>query len=72
MLIFFLCFFEYALLILLGISMAVDDDNYFELMIRNALMPAENENGVGRFNSNHATARRVLVVHSNGVEEIVG
>ena len=52
--------------------MAVDDDNYFELMIRNALMPSENENGVGRFSSTHATSRRVLVVHSNGVEEIVG
>ena len=52
--------------------MAVDDDNYFELMIRNALMPSENENGIGKFSSTHATARRVLVVHSNGVEEIVG
>ena len=66
-----------------GISLAVEDDDYFELMIRNALKPTGGadavEDGMGlgmgtgaRYKSMHATARRVLVVHGDGREEVIG
>mmetsp|Transcript_19802 Transcript_19802/g.19133 ORF Transcript_19802/g.19133 Transcript_19802/m.19133 type:complete len:378 (+) Transcript_19802:117-1250(+) len=51
------------------ISLAVEDDDYFELMIRNALKPIGG--GTQRFNNTHATARRVMVVHSTGKQEII-
>jgi hypothetical protein len=57
-----------------GISLAIDDDNYFELMIRNAWHMSSDRNdsrgGRGREREN-TTCRRVLVTHSDGSEEII-
>ena len=56
-----------------GISLAVDDDDHFELMIRNALKPTPNASRMShKLHSTHPTARRVLVVHASGGEEVVG
>lgn len=49
-----------------GMSMSIDDDNYFELMIRNAW----HMSGGDGFAEN-TTCKRVLVTHSDGSEEVV-
>jgi Ca2+-binding EF-hand superfamily protein len=49
-----------------GISAAIDDDRYFELMMRNAWHISGGE-GAAANTSN----RRVLVIHSDGTEEVV-
>ena len=49
-----------------GISMSIDDDQYFELMIRNS-WHISGGSGAAENSSN----KRVLVVHSDGEEEIV-
>lgn len=49
-----------------GLSVGIDDDNYFELMMRNAWHMSGGE-GV----SANSTCRRVLVVHSDGSQEVV-
>ena len=49
-----------------GISMAIDDDSYFELMMRNAWHISGGEGS-----SANTSNKRVLVVHSDGSEEIV-
>lgn len=49
-----------------GISMSIDDDQYFELMIRNS-WHISGGSGAAENSSN----RRVLVIHSDGEEEIV-
>ena len=49
-----------------GLSIGIDDDNYFELMMRNAWHMSGGE-GV----SANSTCRRVLVVHSDGSQEVV-
>lgn len=49
-----------------GISISIDDDNYFELMIRNSW----HMSGGDGFTEN-TTCKRVLVTHSDGSEEIV-
>ena len=50
----------------------MEDDDYFELMIRNALKPVYVTDETGKFRTTHATARRVLVLHTSGDEEIIG
>jgi Ca2+-binding EF-hand superfamily protein len=49
-----------------GISLSIDDDNYFELMMRNAWHMSGGEGAAA-----NSTCKRVLVVHSDGVEEVV-
>jgi calcyphosin len=49
-----------------GISMSIADDQYFELMIRNS-WHISGGSGAAENSSN----RRVLVVHSDGEEEVV-
>ena len=49
-----------------GLSVGIDDDSYFELMIRNAWHLAGGE-GM----SANTTCRRVLVVYTNGSQEVV-
>jgi hypothetical protein len=49
-----------------GISSAIEDDTYFELMIRNSWHISGGE-GAAANTSN----RRVLVIHSDGSEEVV-
>jgi calcyphosin len=49
-----------------GLSVGIDDDSYFELMIRNAWHLA---GGDGM--SENTTCRRVLVVHTDGSQEVV-
>lgn len=49
-----------------GISMSIDDDSYFELMIRNAWHMSGGEGA-----AENSTCKRVLVTHSDGSEEII-
>jgi len=49
-----------------GISMSIDDDQYFELMIRNSWHISGGEGA-----AENSANRRVLVVHSDGEEEVV-
>lgn len=49
-----------------GISLSIDDDDYFELMMRNAWHLS---GGTG-WNEN-TSCKRVLVTHSDGTDEIV-
>lgn len=49
-----------------GISLSIDDDNYFELMMRNAWHMSGGEGTAA-----NSSCKRVLVVHSNGREEVV-
>lgn len=55
-------------------SLGVDEDDYFELFIRNALKPAfgSSEGAFNSYDTTHPISRRVLVVHSNGSEEVIG
>lgn len=55
-------------------SLGVDEDDYFELLIRNALKPAfgSSEGAFNSYDTTHPISRRVLVVHSNGSEEVIG
>jgi len=48
-----------------GLSIGIDDDNYFELMIRNAWHISGGDGGTG-----NTTCRRVLVLHSDGSQEV--
>ena len=48
-----------------GLSVGIDDDQYFELMIRNAWHISG-----GGGNAANTTCRRVLVVHSDGSQEV--
>lgn len=49
-----------------GISVAIEDDTYFELMMRNAWHISGGEGDAA-----NTSNRRVLVVHSDGSEEVV-
>ena len=49
-----------------GMSMAIEDDEYFELMIRNAWHMS---GGTGQ--AQGSANRRVLVIHKNGRQEVV-
>jgi calcyphosin len=49
-----------------GLSVGIDDDNYFELMMRNAWHLSGGEGS-----SANSTCRRVLVVHGDGSQEVV-
>ena len=68
------CILYYLSITSPGVSLGVDDDDYFELMIRNALKPAPNSSGgiSNSYDTTHPISRRVLVVHSNGSEEVIG
>lgn len=52
-----------------GISLAVEDDNYFELMVRNAWHLNDDASQMG--GSTTSTARRVLIVHNDGRQEVI-
>jgi calcyphosin len=49
-----------------GISMSIDDDDYFELMMRNAWHMSGGEGAAA-----NSSCKRVLVVHSDNSEEVV-
>jgi hypothetical protein len=49
-----------------GLSIGIDDDSYFELMMRNAWHMSGGE-GVAA----NTTCRRVLVIHSDGSQEVI-
>lgn len=49
-----------------GISIGIDDNQYFELMMRNAWHMSGGEGAAA-----NSSCRRVLVVHSDGVQEVV-
>jgi len=48
-----------------GLSVGIDDDNYFELMIRNAWHLSGGEGS-----ASNSTCRRVLVIHGDGSQEV--
>jgi hypothetical protein len=49
-----------------GLSVAIDDDDYFELMMRNSWRISGGEG-----DASNTANRRVLVTHSDGSEEVV-
>lgn len=49
-----------------GLSVAIDDDDYFELMMRNSWRISGGEG-----NAYNTANRRVLVTHTDGSEEVV-
>lgn len=49
-----------------GISLSIDDDQYFELMIRNAWHISGGEGA-----AENTTCKRICVIHSDGSEEVV-
>jgi hypothetical protein len=53
-----------------GMSLAIDDGDYFELMVRNALKPS-GPSPSKRFAATHATARRVKVTFNDGKQQVV-
>lgn len=49
-----------------GLSVAIDDDDYFELMMRNSWRISGGEG-----DAYNTANRRVLVTHSDGSEEVI-
>ena len=53
-----------------GLSLSIEDDDYFELMIRNALRPTQSPSR-GRPAPTHANDRRVKVIYNDNTQEVV-
>ena len=57
-----------------GVSLAIDDEDYFELMMRNAVKPGggSSTGGAGtRFAATYANVRRVKVTNRDGSQQVV-
>lgn len=54
-----------------GVSLAIDDEDYFELVMRNAIKPSNGSPTRGRFAATYANARRVKVTFGDKSQQVV-